>query len=323
MDKKEIFSDIARGAALGTGILPGVSVGTVGLIVNVYDKLIGAIAGLTKKKTFAKSFLTLLPIALSCLVFAFLLLLFWNKLAYPRFPFVIIAALAGFVIGALPLLIQELRGQRFSLVDGIRVTIGFLLAATIGVLAFLGAAGVINLNLDFQGPVDDPFHNPWIFLVILVVGIFAACSCIIPGISGSMILFIFGLYNPIVNIFLSTRDAEGNVIHASIFHDASKLGGGLTAIIVLLVGMLVGFILTSKLMKSLLEKHKRETYTVIIGFVLGSLVSMFMNNDMYHVYTTAPLNAWYQILIGALVFLLVAIATYFLIRRRGEKSQRN
>ena len=40
MKVKDWFLDFGRGAALGTGILPGVSVGTVGIIVNVYDKLL-------------------------------------------------------------------------------------------------------------------------------------------------------------------------------------------------------------------------------------------------------------------------------------------
>ena len=66
MAAKEKWLDAAKGAALGTGILPGVSVGTVGLIVNVYDKLIDAIDGL--RRQFGKAFLTLLPIALGCVV---------------------------------------------------------------------------------------------------------------------------------------------------------------------------------------------------------------------------------------------------------------
>ena len=49
MKVKDWFLDFGRGAALGTGILPGVSVGTVGIIVNVYDKLLNSISGLLKK----------------------------------------------------------------------------------------------------------------------------------------------------------------------------------------------------------------------------------------------------------------------------------
>ena len=60
MKMKTWLKDALGGVAIGTGILPGVSVGTVGMIVNVYDKLIGSISSL--RKQFKKSFLILLPI---------------------------------------------------------------------------------------------------------------------------------------------------------------------------------------------------------------------------------------------------------------------
>ena len=79
MKAKDWFSDFGRGATLGTGILPGVSVGTVGFIVNVYNKLIDSIDGLRHRKTFRQSFLALLPIALGCIAAVVLLLLFWKR----------------------------------------------------------------------------------------------------------------------------------------------------------------------------------------------------------------------------------------------------
>lgn len=320
MNTKQWFSDFARGASLGTGILPGVSVGTVGIIVNVYDKLLGAIDGLRKKKTFWNSLLALLPIAIGCILAVVLILLFWHKLAYPYFPFPTIAALAGFVIGALPIMINEIRGEKVSGIYLLRMGIGFVIAAGIGILAYLSAAKILPLDMNFAGPIDDPFHNAWIFLIVLIVGFFAAVSCLVPGISGSMVMFIFGLYNPIVNLFLSQRDAQGNIIHASIFHETSRLGGGLAIIGVLLVGMLIGFLATSKLMKGLLENHRKGTFTIIVGFVCGSVVSMFFNNDMYGVYHNPNLNVWWQYVIGALLFVVAMALTFFLVRKTATKN---
>ena len=323
MNTKQWFSDFARGASLGTGILPGVSVGTVGIIVNVYDKLLGAIDGLRRKKTFWNSLLALLPIAIGCILAVVVILLFWHKVAYPHFPFPMIAVLAGFVLGALPIMIQEIRGEKVGFAYILRMGIGFIIAAGIGILAYLSAAGILPLNMNFAGPIDDPFHNVWIFIIVLVVGFFAAVSCLVPGISGSMVMFIFGLYNPIVNLFLSQRDAEGNIIHASIFHETSRLGGGLAIIGVLLVGMLIGFLATSKLMKSLLENHRKGTFTVIVGFVLGSVVSMFFNNDMYGVYNNPSLNVPLQYILGGVLFLVALILTFLLVRKTAIKKVEN
>lgn len=320
MKTKEWFGLCARGTTLGLGILPGVSVGTVGIIVSVYGKLLSCIDGLRHKDTFVQSVLGLIPIAIGCLAATFLLLLFWNKVAYPYFPFVMISILAGFVIGALPLMTKEIRDRKLVFADYTRILLGFLFAATIGVLAFLGKAGIISLDLDFMDEIDAPFQSPWIFAVVFAVGLFSAVSCLVPGISGSMIMFIFGLYIPIVGLFMNTTMPDGS-IHLSIFHDTSRLGSGAFIIAVLLLGMLIGFLATAKLMKLLLAKHRHGTFTVIIGFILGSLVSMFVNNDMYFVYVTKPLNEWYQFVIGGVLLVGVAIVTYLLLKKYGSKDE--
>ena len=319
MKAKEWFTDFAKGTSLGTGILPGVSVGTVGIIVNIYDKLLSSIDGLRKKETFLKSLLALIPIGTGCLAATFVILLFWQKLAEPNFPFVIVAALAGFVIGALPILLAELKGKWISVGDALRILGGFVFASGIGICAYLAAAGIIRLDLDFTDEVDNPFANPWIFGLVFLVGFFSAVSCIVPGISGAMVLFIFGLYNPIINLFFSTKK-DGEITHHSIFSDPSKLGPGLLIIAVLLVGMLIGFLITSKFMKDLLAKHRRGTFGVVIGFVLGSIVSMFFNNDMYWVYIYTTNVAPYQYALGAVLGVLVCVGTFFLVRYAQKKN---
>ena len=314
MKAKEWFGLCGRGTVLGLGILPGVSVGTVGIIVNVYDKLLRYIDGLRHKNTFVQSLLGLLPIGIGCLLATFLLMLFWNKVAYPYFPFIMVAALAGFVIGAFPMIAKELRGQKLTVGDYLRMLGGFLFAAAIGIFAYLGKAGILSLNLDFYAQIADPFHNAWIFAVVFVVGLFAAVSCLIPGISGSMIMFIFGLYNPIIGLFISTNG------YPSIFQDTSRLGSGAAITAVLLVGMLIGFLAAAKFMGHMLANHRHGTFTVIVGFVLGSLVSMFFNNDMYTVYHTPGLNAWYQFLIGGIMLIGVAALTFILLRKASAKQ---
>ena len=321
MNAKEWFSDFARGTTLGTGMLPGVSVGTVGIIVNVYDRLLNAIDGLRKKSTFKDSLIRLIPIALGTLIATALIVLFWKKVGYRYFPFPLIAALAGFVVGALPIMTKELTGKKLDPMDIGKMLMGFIVAAGIGVAAYLSAADILPIDLNFSSPIDTPFQNWWIFIVVFIVGFFAAVSCLIPGISGSMVMFIFGLYNPIIGLFLSERDAQGNVIHPSIFSDTSKLAGGVVVIGVLLLGMLIGFLATSKFMKTMLEKYRRGTFTVIIGFVLGSVVSMFLNNDMYFVYHDPAVNAWWQFAIGGVLFVFVGVVTFFLVRRSLQNAK--
>ena len=321
MNAKKWFGLCARGTTLGLGILPGVSVGTVGIIVDVYDKLLSYIDGLRSKKTFLPSLIGLIPIGIGCLAATFLLLLFWNKVAYPFFPFVMVSALAGFVIGALPLMTKEVRDRKLNVADYVRMLIGFLIAGGIGVVAFLGKAGVIPLDLDFWNEIEAPFSHGWIFVVVFIVGFFSAVSCLVPGISGSMMMFIFGLYNPIIGLFMNTTLADGTV-HYSIFHDTSRLGSGAVVILVLLAGMLIGFLAVARLMRFLLTTHRHATFTLIIGFVVGSVVAMFFNNDMYYVYVTEPLNAWYQFLIGGIVLVAICVLTFIVLKKASADKDR-
>ena len=321
MKNKSWIKDALGGVALGTGILPGVSVGTVGMIVNVYDKLLESISGLGKQ--FKKSVLMLLPIAVGCLISAFGLLLFWKKVAYPYFPFPIICALAGVVLGSLPICAGPLKGIKFDWKDILRMVGGFLIASSIGIFSFLSASGVISLQFDVAGAFKDPFHNIWVYAITLIVGFIAAVACLIPGISGSMVLFIFGLYTPVVGLLISTRDAEGKVIDPSIFHDMGNKAyfwGGALLILALLIGMLIGFILASKAMKSLIEKHSQGTFTMVIGFVLGSLVSMFVNNDTYAIYTNPNLSVPWQYIVGGILFVSCACGMFFLIKFRQKQA---
>ncbi len=317
MKAKDWFSDFARGATLGLGILPGVSVGTVGIIVHVYDKLIDSIDGLRHK--FGKAFCTLLPLALGCIISAIILLIFWQKVARVYFPFIMISVLAGIVIGSLPVILIELKGEKITTMFALRVCSGFFIASAIGIVSFLSAKYGWSV-FSFQNAFMDPFSSWWIFLVVFVIGFVAAVACLIPGISGSMVLFIFGLYNPVVGIFISERDSDGNILYPSMFQDSSRIPSGIILTIVLLVGILLGFFAISKAMKSLLANHKAPTFEVVLGFVTGSVISMFVNNDMYNVYITPATSSWWQFLVGAILFVASACLMWFLIKREQKRS---
>ena len=192
-------------------------------------------------------------------------------------------------------------------------------------MSYLSAAGIVDIDMEFYYAFWDPFANPWVFLIVLGVGLISAVACLIPGISGSMIMFIFGLFNPVVTVFISGKGPDGSVLpfQASIFEDQTNMWPRLLLIGVLLIGMLVGFVTTSVAMRKLLDTHRRGTFGYVIGFVLGSMIAMFVNNEMYTVYHNDQTNQWWQFVIGAVLGIGTAIGTYMLIRRamRRESNQ--
>lgn len=305
MSKKQWFIDLAKGAALGTGVLPGVSVGTVGLIVNVYDKLLGAISGLTKH--FWEAFKTLLPIALGCIAAAVLFLFGYSKLS-DFIGFELICCFAGATLGGMPIILNEMKGKSVKPVSVVRIIACFIIAAGIGILSVIAK----NQNwFDFAFAFENPGSNWWIYLVIFFVGVVAAIACLIPGISGSMVLFIFGLYNPIVDMFSLSKPN-------SIFNNHSRIASGLILLLILLIGVVLGLIAFAKVMKSLMAKHHDGTFECVIGFVLGSVVSIFVNNSVWSYYSSLRVIDY---IVGPIAFIGCAALFIFLTKRSLARKQ--
>lgn len=308
MKIKDFFIDLAKGASLGAGLLPGVSAGTVGLIVNIYDKLISGINDL--KKNFLRAFLTLLPIGIGWVASGILLLYVQHK-CWDYIPFIIVCICTGFLIGGMPTIYKESGIEKINKNDGLRMAIGFIIATLIGVFSVL--AYVFNW-FSFEEAFANPNQNWWVYIVIIVIGFVAAAACIIPGISGAMILFIFGLYQPVLNIYFGDN---------SIIHNHDRLGSGLLLTLCLAIGVVLGFLAISKVMKSLLEKHKRGTYGYVLGFIAGSIVAMFINNQIWPAYSNPNTSQWYQYLIGIILLIAIAIATLLLIKLSSRKKKEN
>ncbi len=301
MKVKDWFLEFARGAALGTGILPGVSVGTVGLIVKVYDRLLEAISGLTKH--FWKAFKALLPIALGCVVAALLLLFGYSRLkAY--IPFEIIALMGGLILGGTPIIVKKIDWKAISVGDIVRVVFGFLFAAGIGIVAVIASK---NNWFDVGAAFLDPNNNIWVYFLTFFVGIITAVACLLPGISGSMVLFIFGLYNPVIGLYTGEN---------SMLHNHDRVGTGLILTVILFVGVVLGLVGFAKIMRGLEEKHHQGTFTLVLGFVGGSMVSMFVNHEMWAYYESGA--GWYHYVIGGILFVVGCIGLFFLLKKSGQ-----
>ncbi|MBP5092007.1 MAG: DUF368 domain-containing protein [Bacilli bacterium] len=304
MKAKDWFIDFARGAALGTGVLPGFSVGTVGLIVNVYDKLLDSISGLLK--SFWKSFLKLLPIALGTILSAIILLWGYSHLK-DYAPFEIISLLAGLILGGLPIIVKEVPWKELKIADYVRVSLGLILAAGIGVVSAI--AGKFNW-FDFGAAFLNPNENVYIYVVTFFVGFVAAVACLLPGVSGSMVLFIFGLYNPVVGLYSGPDSMLRN-------HD--RVGTGLLLTLILFLGVVVGLLAFAKIMHSLMDKHHRGTFTTVFGLIVGSFVAMFINKDTLPYYEGG--NPWWHYVLGIALLIGGACLMLYLVKRSEKKPQ--
>ena len=307
MKFKKWILDVLKGASLGMGMIPGVSAGTMGLIVGIYERLINGIASLFK--SFKKSFVSLLPLGIGAIISA-LAITIGVRYGFHYAPVAIVSLFAGVILGFMPLITNQVKNQKKTAKPILIIILSGLFAALIGVLSALSK---IYWNFD----LNSSFINGdwWIYIVVFVAGFIAAAACIVPGISGSMILFIFGLYNPILNVFIGDD---------SMFHRHERLASGIGVFFSLLVGIIMGFVLTSKAMKSLLSKHHETTFDVVIGFVLGSIVSMYVNQEMVineggrlFVYETTEIWEW---VVAPILLIIAFMGCYFLSKKLLNKQ---
>ncbi len=284
------LTDILRGVAIGIAfIIPGFSGGSVAAILGIYERLVGAIANIFKR--FKESILTLLPVLLGMLVgiAALILPIQWGLKNYP---IPTVTLFVGLAIGGLPSVTQKLKGGRPAPVHFAAFFIPLIVAAA---LCFLPNAKEVNLL--------EP--NFGLCLLLVLMGFLGSAALVIPGISGSMLLLIFGFYNPIVHILTDNLLKGLNV------------GVSLLVLLCLAIGVAVGFFAISVLMKYLLEKHPRGTYFAIFGFILGSIPAVYAST-IRESGTILFSNPWYWVVSAAL--LLVGFAISFTLSYFSKKK---
>ncbi len=241
--------DILRGAAIGIAfIIPGFSGGSVAAILGVYERLVESVAGIFSH--FRRSLSTLLPMAIGAALGA-AALMFPIQWGLSRYPVPTVTLFVGLALGGLPAIKEKAPG-RPTFKNAVAFLLPCLVAAGLAFLPTAKHAEGFLYRLDFGG-----------YLLLFLVGAVAACALVVPGISGSMLLLIFGYYAPLVS-----------VITEFVLRGTQPL----VSISVLLTagcGMLVGFFLISLFMRHLLKRFPRATYFAILGFVTGSVVAIY------------------------------------------------
>ncbi len=220
-------------------VVPGVSGGTIAFITGIYEELINSIKSVN---------LTTLKLLLSGKLASFWKAVNGNFLATLLLGIAIsIFSLAkglGYLLHTYPILV-------WSFFFGLIVASAIYVARTIkqwdwkNVVALV-AGIVIAYYITIISPAEA--NTTWWF--IFFSGSIAICAMILPGISGSFILVLLGMYRFIL-------DAVGNL--------------DIAVLIVFLIGAAIGIIAFSNLLSWLLKNFHNITVAVLAGFMVGSL----------------------------------------------------
>ena len=267
---------IVKGFILGiANIIPGVSGGTLAITLGIYEELINTISHIFSN--FKKNLKFLIPIGIG----AVLSVLLMSKLvtySLDKFPIPTTLFFIGLIVGGIPLIFNKVKGKKKETKNMVGFLIPFVLVI---IMAFMkDPSNVVNLNS----------INPIMFLILFIVGVIAAATMVIPGVSGSFVLMLIGFYKPIMSTI-------------SKLTDFSLLGHNISVLLPFGIGIIIGIIGVAKLIEYLLSKHELLTYHIILGFITASIISLFMSLSAYN------FNIG-QILVGIVLFIVGTVVGY-------------
>ncbi|HDD0322229.1 TPA: DUF368 domain-containing protein [Staphylococcus aureus] len=241
--------NILKGFAMGTSdLVPGVSGGTIALLLGIYNQFIASISGIFSRR-FWPSFTFLIPIIIGMLLaMGSLSNLFNYLLSQHHIPTMFF--FGGLIIGIVPYLLK-ISNYKTS----------FTTKHYMMVIAGIAILIVITLMNNGDKHAGETLTlSTGLIIKYFIAGMFASSAMLLPGISGSFMLLVFGVYG---TVMLSISEVV-------------KLNfAGLPILLAVGFGVLAGFIISSKIIQYFLTHHKLMTFALIIGFVVGSLFAVF------------------------------------------------
>ncbi|HDZ5997533.1 TPA: DUF368 domain-containing protein [Staphylococcus aureus] len=241
--------NILKGFAMGTSdLVPGVSGGTIALLLGIYNQFISSISGIFSRR-FWPSFTFLIPIIIGMLLaMGSLSNLFNYLLSQHHIPTMFF--FGGLIIGIVPYLLK-ISNYKTS----------FTTKHYMMVIAGIAILIVITLMNNGDKHAGETLTlSTSLIIKYFIAGMCASSAMLLPGISGSFMLLVFGVY--------------GTVMLA--ISEVVKLNfTGLPILLAVGFGVLAGFIISSKIIQYFLTHHKLMTFALIIGFVVGSLFAVF------------------------------------------------
>jgi putative membrane protein len=282
---KSIFIHIIKGAIMGAAnVIPGVSGGTMALVMGIYERLINSINHLNfdtlKKifitrdfKSFAKDtdlfFLISITVGIFVSIFSLSILL---EFLFESHKILVLSYFFGLIFASVFFVGKTIK--KYTPLSIFLFLIGFLIA---GGMVFI-----------------SPSSSNSSFLFLIISGAIAMCSMILPGLSGSFVLLLIGNYELII---CAINDLN------------------FTILIPFGIGAVSGIILFAKFLQFIFKKFRNNTISLLTGFIFGSLIVLWpwklddINSNSFN-YFIPNLNletfiAFALILLGALSVVMI------------------
>ena len=230
---------LIKGLVIGsTMTLPGVSGGSMAMVLGIYDRLLKHVSEITKYPKESLTFLLWFAAGAGSGAFLFSRGISW--LLTTRAEGILCFFFLGAVSGGIPMILKSASVSRIRGREMICILTGILTALLIA---------LIPQGIFAPGTENTPMH----LLFQLAGGFIIAVALVLPGISASQMLYMLGIYE-------STLKAISSL--------------DILALLPLAVGGILGTYLTARILEQLIKKHREDTFLIILGFMLVSLRSL-------------------------------------------------
>lgn len=237
MKNRSVFTVIKGMIVGGTMLVPGVSGGSMAMILGIYDKLVSSVSSFAKHKRESLIFLGQFSLGggLGMLLFARPILGLIE-----RFPMPMLYFFLGAVAGGVPLILREAKVTSFSFREPAWLALGLL--------------AVFGISCLPEGLFAAEMAGAAGFLFLMAAGVAAAAALVLPGISVSYLFLVLGIYDELMCSISTLR---------------------LSFLVPLALGLLLGVVLTTRVLETAMNRHPQPTYLMILGFVFGSMAEVF------------------------------------------------
>ena len=258
------------GILIGTCmILPGVSGSVIAIMLGIYEDVIILLNDDSKCIIKIKKLFSLcLGMIIGIFIFGKVLLVVYNN-----YSFYMMYVFIGLILGGVPLLIEELKQKNN------KINYGYLIVSLMASLILFLGPKILNIK-------PNGNSTP---LKMLFGGFLYISGKIIPGISSSFFLMSLGIYEYILGILVNPFSITvSDIIN----------------ILPFITGVIIGFFVLIKLINFLIKKYFCETYSSIIGFIIGSIISIFPG---------------FELSIKCLISLIYMIISFIIVKKLSKK----
>jgi len=233
--------------------VPGVSGGTIAFILGFYDKFIDALHYFFDKNSGKRrrAFKYLFNLGIGW-IFGMLLSIFFLSNLFKSEIYLMSSIFLGLTISSLPFVIKDER----EILSENKNDFYFIIIGIVAVIALvLFRENALIRNFDLNNP------NIWELIYLLFSGAVAISAMVLPGISGSSILLIAGVYIPVV-------EAIGEILRFNF--------DKIFSITVLGFGIIFGIFISINFIRDKMRNHRSKMLYLIIGMIIGSVFAIIM-----------------------------------------------